>query len=374
MNSRSSTVFLALTLAACAAPEPLALPDDPAARGVPVGVSTWTLEHTTVEVWYPASDAAAGDPTEVVDLGAFIPASVTEVLGPVPLPELDPGAIRDAPLRTPEVPYPAVLFSHGFGGYRLQSLDFAVHLASRGYVVVAPDHPGRMLGDLLPCLFTPALDGCDLSGMAGDDPAPEHLEQALERLLAEAAEGGALEGAVDTGRLGISGHSAGAGSAATLGGEDERFSAVLPMSTSSAPDRDVPALLMAGTCDGVIPAASTEAAFEGMDQGHLLSIAGAGHLAFSDICALDMPALAEELLAGRDDVSDVMLEGLLLLAADGCPGYAPAVEGCQDFGDLDRAQEIVRHYSTVFFDQALYGAGQGPTDGAYAEAALRSAR
>jgi pimeloyl-ACP methyl ester carboxylesterase len=357
-----------LLLLACAAPEPLDLPADPAARGVPVGVTTWTLEETTAEVWYPAADAEAASPTESPDFSAFVPASVSEVLGEVALPTLDSGAVRDAALRPPEAPYPVVLFSHGFGAFRVQSLDVVVHLASRGYVVVAPDHPGRMLGDLLPCLFSPVLEGCDLTAMVGADPGPEHLEAALERLEQEAAEGGFFEGAVDLSRLGVTGHSAGASSAAALGGEDERFSAVMPMSTSAAPAREVPTLLMSGTCDAVIPPEATREAFAGVSDGHLLEIAGAGHQAFSDICALDLPALAQELLVGRDDVNDTLLDSLELLAADGCPGYTPAAEGCEDFLDLETTQTIVRYYGTVFFDEALYGSGAGVAGGIWAEA------
>ncbi|MEY3211311.1 MAG: hypothetical protein RIT28_1792, partial [Pseudomonadota bacterium] len=53
--------MLALTLASltllfgCSpSPEPLVLPEDPAERGVPVGVRTVTIGgDLTVEIWYP---------------------------------------------------------------------------------------------------------------------------------------------------------------------------------------------------------------------------------------------------------------------------------------------------------------------------------
>ena len=94
-----------------AVPEPLDLPADPSATGVPVGVTTVQHGGVTLEVWYPASDSAAGAATEVADIDQFVPASVTEVLGALPLPSLDTGAVRDAPVRVPVAPYPVLFFS-----------------------------------------------------------------------------------------------------------------------------------------------------------------------------------------------------------------------------------------------------------------------
>lgn len=45
--------------------------------------------------------------------------------------------------------YPLIVFSHGSGGLRLQSLYAMEHLASYGFVVLGVNHPGNTLGDSL---------------------------------------------------------------------------------------------------------------------------------------------------------------------------------------------------------------------------------
>lgn len=348
-------------------PEPLVLPADPAENGVPVGVTTVEANGQVLEVWYPASDDAVDTPTEDADFQQFVPASVTEVLGEVPFPVVPTGAIREAALRVPEEPYPVVVFSHGFGGMRLQSIDYAVHLASRGYVVVAADHPGRMLTDLLPCVFSPPLDGCDLSGMGGDDPAVEDVADVVA-WVESAAGSGFFAGAIDPSHMALTGHSAGGGTVQDAGDADTRFTALLSMAAGAAPQREVPLLLMGGTCDGIVPYDSITQAHAAVEGSHLVSVVGAGHLAFADLCELELKTLGEELLAGRDDVNGTMLDALYQLASDGCPDGEAVVQGCDGFLPLADSDPIVRHYSTVFLDQALRGTGDGVTAGVYAEA------
>ena len=356
--------------ASVATPEPLNLPADPAENGVPVGVTTVEANGQTIEVWYPAADSAAGQPTELADYASFIPAVVTDVLGVVTFPAVDSGAIRDAPVRVPVAPYPVVVFSHGFGGMRIQSLDYAVHLASRGYVVVAADHPGRMLGDVLPCMFSPALEGCDLSGFTGADPAVEDVTDVVA-WVESAATGGMFAGRIDPAHMALTGHSAGGGTVQTAGDADVRFTALLSMAAGAQPTRDVPLLLMDGSCDGVVPVASVTAAHEAVIGSALVDITGAGHLAFSDLCELDLLGFGNDLLAGRDDVNTVLLDQLLLLASDGCPGGTPVPEACSaGFLPIATSDPIVRYYSTVFLDEALKGEGPGVTAGVYAEAVV----
>lgn len=370
----SSSSWLWVALAGCSgrapedsgvAVEPIVVPDDASARGVPVGVQTFVVGDVTLEVWYPAPDAVADQATEGADFGQFLPPAFTAHVGEITLPSPDTGAVRGAAVRETGGRLPVVLFSHGFGGFRLQSFDLTAHLASRGYVVVAPDHPGRMMGDVLPCLFSPPLEGCDLSGFL-EDPAQEELAVALAWLS-----DGPLASRLDSTRLGLMGHSAGGGSTTRIGDADARFLALLPMAGGDPVPRDVPTLFVDGACDGIVPAAATQAAAAASADALHARIAGAGHLAFSDLCALELDALAAEYLEGREDLNGVYYEQLLALGIDGCPSALPAKATTADpscasdegFLDLETSAPIVRSLATRFFDLHLQATGAGVLPG-----------
>jgi len=338
--------------------EPIEVPSDPSEAGVPVGIRTVTFEGETLEVWYPAPDAVAGSAGQPLDADSLVPSSVTDVLGPISLPALESSAVREAPPRVVPSSVPVLLFSHGFGGFRTQSASLCAHLASRGYVVVSADHPGRMLGDVLPCIFDPPLSGCDLSGIGGDDPAIDDLLAARRWVQQSAsAPGSFLFGLADAEVMGIFGHSAGGGSAAELGGLDPTFSAVLAMAAGASHDADKPTALLGGACDAFAAPEAMTNALSQLSDGLWVNIADAGHMPFSDICALDLGGLADAVLADRTDVDPTFLAQLLGLATSGCPGYVPADEPVcgEEYLPLDDAQQIIRHYSTVFFDAELKG-------------------
>ena len=318
---------------------------------MPVGVRTVQTAGVTVEVWYPAPDDAEAD--EDVDFAQFIPDAVSAVLGDIALPIIPAGVARDVRVRRPVDPYPVLVFSHGIGGTRLQSVDYTVHLASRGYVVLSADHTGRDLPGFLPCLFSPPLEGCDLGGMSGDVALP-HVD-AMVDWLDRQVDDGFLEGAIDPDRLGLTGHSAGGWTTATAGQENDRFSALLPMAAGGVVTRDVPMLRMAGTCDGVVPFEEVETD-QDASVGELAVLDGAGHGAFADICALDLPAVAAESLAPVDDINATLLASLVRLASDGCPGYEPdppVAPGCSPYADRPDTMRRIRELATTFFDESL---------------------
>ena len=58
-------------------------------------------------------------------------------------------ALSTAAPNTDDGPYPLVIFSHGNSGFRLQSLFLTEHLASWGFVVIAPDHTTNTMMDSL---------------------------------------------------------------------------------------------------------------------------------------------------------------------------------------------------------------------------------
>ena len=117
-------------------------PDAPlyAQRGpYPVGTQELVIDDgrgmpLTVTIWYPALN-----PNDLPEEAAY------RVL----IVDFQGHALRDAAPDLSGAPYPLVLFSHGAGGVRINSLWFTEHLASHGFVVLAADHPGHTMIDFL---------------------------------------------------------------------------------------------------------------------------------------------------------------------------------------------------------------------------------
>lgn len=334
--------------------EALRIPDDPATADMPVGVRTVDLGGASVEVWYPASDSVQGEAGESVALADLIPQSVSDVLGDAELPSLVTNAVRDAPLRALESPMPVVLFSHGFGGFAQQSVDITTHLAGRGFVVFSTVHSGRSIGDLLPCLFTPPLDGCALPGT---DPGPDDLNGILAAIEFDA---GFLQGRIDPSTRAVVGHSAGGGTTNTMAETDAELDAAVVMAAGPVITTDVPVLLLDGSCDGIVPETSVAPAFESVPNGTRVRMDGAGHLAFSDLCELELGRLAEELLEPRDDINELFLGQLVGLGTDGCPGGEVVIPECGDaFMPLSTSDPVVRASIASFLELHLRGTGPG---------------
>lgn len=356
---RRSRFVLAILGSACAAEQPIELPDDPAAAGAPVGVRTFTAEGATFDVWYPTVEGTSGD-LDVVDLADFVPPEFVERLAEIEIPSFPQNAYRDAPVRNVGEPLPTVVFSHGLGGFRDQSVDLTTHLASRGYVVVSADHPGRRLFDVAPCLVEPAAGTCNLGALAASgDPGPEGVASILAWLETE-PELLTEHGTLDLDRIGLFGHSMGGGTTTTVANEDERIDAAFAMAGAGTFTRVMPTAVIGGSCDATVDEAGLRPSGDTTSDGYW-SVTGAGHLAFSDLCRADLGPLAEQ-IGARDDANTFTLGFLGSLATDGCPGATPpANETCADeaYLDLEVSYPIVRAAVTVFFDDHLKGTGEG---------------
>ena len=117
-----------LTLACTGEPEVEAHFDDPSGPGT---FSVVTEEHAfgdgKLQIWFPTSEPS-GSLAEYDDL-------------------LEGIAVRGGPADCSQT-RPVVVFTHGNGGIRWQSIFLTEQLASHGYVVVAPDHVGNTMFDL----------------------------------------------------------------------------------------------------------------------------------------------------------------------------------------------------------------------------------
>lgn len=282
-------------------------PDAAGPFAVGTSVSSLTLSDgrvAEVQLWYPAEPGASA-PLHRYD-GTFSKAAL------------------DAPAAACDGPRPVAVFSHGNGGVRWQSVFLTEHLASRGWVVIAPDHAGNTIFD----------DSATLAELVLR--RPRDVAATFDHLLTLAAEGGPVAGCVDAAAgYAVLGHSfggytafavAGAGvdlaaseahcasvggwlcnalftaaeaeapGAATLSLGDPRAWASVPLTPAGwevlvggLDDIAVPTLVMGGgrdtltTMDDMV---APMAAGLAVEPRALATLPDAGHYTFSDVCAL----------------------------------------------------------------------------------------
>jgi predicted dienelactone hydrolase len=219
-------------------------------------VSPGTPRTLRTVVWYPTAPGA----------------------GPIdPLSD----AVIDAPLDTAAAPYPVLLFSHGSCGYPRQSLFLTALLASHGFIVVAPSHPGNTLNEYPNC-GTPAAQ------LASYQERPQDVIFALDSMLLDDADPmSAFFGALDETRIGMSGHSFGGLTTYLVTAIDNRFQVAVPLAPAviGTMPPTVPSLTMLGQVDSVVDNDAIRNAYAGAERPkYLVEVANAGHFAFSDGC------------------------------------------------------------------------------------------
>lgn len=253
-----------------------------------------------VSIWYPAVDeAAAAEPMQLVDFLGVTEATLDQVINEL-VDELGAdrvevnfadkalGSILDARLRPGR--WPLVVFSHGAGGVRFQSVFLTEYLASHGFIVISPDHEGDatltviegqvvkvQVRSFVQSAFERPLDVSFLiDRMAEADRNPDHW----------------LYGAVETARVGATGHSFGAFTSITVVGHDRRVAAIVPKAAPGFPkgNPEVPALFMIATEDETIDEIGNEAMVAEYELWSppkaRLDLLDAGHYTYSNMCDL----------------------------------------------------------------------------------------
>lgn len=141
----------------------------------------------------------------------------------------------DGSLERDSAPYPAVVFVQGATISRPRYRWLAAHMATRGYVVILPDHPFNL----------PTLDA-------------DHAVLALRSVREAASEDGTLNGAIDpSAPAAVMGHGLGGTIAVRQWAHYSDFSGVAVLAATPADAdyddiharRGAPALLVAGTAD-----------------------------------------------------------------------------------------------------------------------------
>jgi predicted dienelactone hydrolase len=172
--------------------------------------------------------------------------------------------------------FPLILFSHGHNGSPAGCSRLCAHLASEGFVVLAPVHADR--------------------ATATRAQGPERVEDLLYLLdhlpavWRRLAPG--LAGRVDGRAVGVAGHSFGGRTAAELASQEPRVKALMTMAGGA--DRAAtaliraPTMMLAGGADTIDPAPLSAASYRALPRATpraLLVVAGAAHGAFTDGCA-----------------------------------------------------------------------------------------
>lgn len=270
-----------------------------------VGVTTRTLpEGGDVEIWYPADESARGG-TVTYNVRDFLPEAVAQFITGDIDDSFTIDATRDAPPAA-DGPFPVVLFSHGAASFRVQSSELAHHLASWGIVTASTDHPSRDLVNRF-------------GGTAeGQPPAIEQM-RSMRTLLGELGDDPLLGGALDTGRVALGGQSAGGGTTAQMASDPGILGYVSYASGLGDAAPEVPSLFMAGALDAIAELQRIETAFESAPAPSWLWVFdGAGHLAFSDLCAIGPGDTNLIDLGEQAGLGDFLDEGIRRLATDGC--------------------------------------------------------
>jgi len=229
------------------------------------------------------------------------------------LEPVDAGRKRNVPVKVylprSDRPEPMILFSHGLGGSRENNSYLGRFWAAAGYVAVFMQHPGSDTE-----VWRPLETGKRWQALK-EAASPASFRQriadvsfVIDQLEAwNGLDGHPLQGRLDLGHIGMSGHSFGSMTTLAVAGQkfrgirsypDERIDAFLALSPN--PGKEVepvvafghlqkPILCMTGTKDGspvnpdLIPAFRREV-YRAMPAGdkYQLVLDGAGHFAFGD--------------------------------------------------------------------------------------------
>jgi predicted dienelactone hydrolase len=205
------------------------------ARDEPATDSPTDRRNVVVQAWYPADASSEAGPAPYMDGLAQLPERVAGLPRALlrRFDRIDTHAVLSAPVATSQARWPVVIFSPGYSAARAFYTTLLSDLASRGFIVLAMDHPYESA-------ITQLADGrivTQVERLLPDEPTriPYMIRQAAIRVadiraVMEAihygrAGGplGALTDRMDRDRIAAIGHSFGGAASVSAAGEDSRI-------------------------------------------------------------------------------------------------------------------------------------------------------
>ena len=236
-------------------------------------------------------------------------------------------------------PFPLIGWAHGFTSSRLESPEIKRHLASHGYVVVAPEFP----------LSHGGAPGGPTIGDMGNQPAD--LDFAMEAALHFPGELGALSAAIDGGRRGIAGLSLGGGTTLIAAFHPrlhldaiQAAVALAPFSCAFGPDlfeNALPTMIVTGDADELVPIAQGPARAFAFAPAPitLVRLAGGNHVGFIGVEIRGAPNSDS---IGCTAVESAGTGGIANLVADLSPGAGPMAVDLANCGPGICAESFVQ--------------------------------
>ena len=319
----------------------------------PVGATTITIDDgvrdrpLTVEVWFPL--AAAGDDAA--------PHRYTFVTGDF----FDSAfaVTATAAEAATDGPFPLVVYSHGSGGLRYIHSDYTETIASHGYVVVAPDHPGNTAIERV-------LESADPTEQIAYN-RPLDVIAVIDAMTDPGdAEAGAYAALVDPESIAVTGHSFGgyttyavaSGTDGNPGGvtpADDRVDALIPLAPAVGDGDagllddetlgriDLPTLIIVGTDDKTTPVdpnVETAWASSNASPHYRLELVAGEHQSFTDLCDY------ADALADRPDANALVVGVITEMSVEGCsPDDMP----------IERVKELTNTFAVTFLESVFRG-------------------
>jgi predicted dienelactone hydrolase len=255
--------------------------------------------NVIVQAWYPAAQGAKGPHPPYIDGLGRLPPRVSAFPRFVfrRFGEADTHAVQGAPV-APGPAWPVILFSPGYGASRAFYSGLAADLASRGYVVLAVDHPyevavtqladGRVVGPAHDAGRTDAERVAYMERQVVVRAAD--LRFVLDQLARPNSLPPVLAGRLDAGRVAAIGHSFGGATAALLASQDPRIGAAADIDgmlygpVRGETFRGPFLLVESDHTEGLSPyMAATQAVLSRVSaSGWRYAIGGANHFSFTD--------------------------------------------------------------------------------------------